>query len=135
MNEIKQEVKSSILNSLEELKNVTPGSKESVLITQNTTKLIEAQLKLIKAEDEIFNNDAEREKLHAETKKLKAELAQLENDSNPTIKEWLAQLKPDQVMNAVIILGVTGAAINLEKSGYILPERLVKIGMKLFGRR
>lgn len=133
MKDIEQELKSGVMVLSDQLKAAKAGSDEQKAITECLVKVAEENLKYLKGEDDIFNNDAERQKLYAEVEKLKAEVQRIENDIPETgWKAWIVQMRPDQVANIVVILAITGAAVSMEKNGHILPDRILKWGMKLF---
>lgn len=132
MKDIEQELKGGVMILSEQLKTAKPGDEQRAIV-DNLVKLAEENLKYLKGEDDIFNNDAQRQKLYAEVEKLKAEVDRIENDIPETgWKAWVAQMRPDQVANIVVILAITGAAVSMEKNGHILPDRILKWGMKLF---
>ena len=133
MKDIEQELKGGVMILSEQLKTAKPGSDEQKTITECLVKVADENLKYLKGEDDIFNNDAQRQKLYAEVEKLKAEANRIENDiPGSGWKAWVAQMRPDQVANIVVILAITGAAVSMEKNGHILPDRILKWGMKLF---
>ena len=133
MKDIEQELKGGVMVLADQLKEAKPGSDEQKAIAECLIKVADENLKYLKGEDDIFNNDAQRQKLYAEVEKLKAEVYRIENDiPDAGWKAWVAQIRPDQVANIVVILVITGAAVNMEKDGHILPDRILKWGMKLF---
>ena len=133
MKDIEQELKYGVIVLANQLKEAKPGSDEQKAIAECLVKVAEENLKYLKGEDDIFNNDAQRQKFYAEVEKIKAEVNKLENDIPESgWKSWVAQMRPDQVANIVVILAITGAAVSMEKNGHILPDRILKWGMKLF---
>ena len=134
MKDIEKELKARVISLLEEADKAKPGSDEQKNLVDEAMKCADEHLKYLKGEDEIFNNDAVRQKAYAEVAKLKEELRQLSEEPEFDFKKWLMQIRPDQVVNTMIILSVTVAAFRMEKTGFIFPERLVKWAMKLFNR-
>lgn len=135
MKDIEQGLKDSVNLLLEQFKDAKAGSDEQKAIVDGVVKLSDERLKYIKGEDEIFNNDAERQKLYAEVDKIKAEIRKTEEDHKPNdLKAWAMQMRPDQIVNDAIIIMALIATVRMEKNGFILPERLTKWGMKLFGK-
>lgn len=133
MKDIEQEFKGVVTVLSDQFKEAKPGSDEQKAIVECMIKVADENLKYLKGEDDIFNNDAQRQKLYAEVEKLKTEMRRMENDIPKTgWKAWIAQIKPEQVMNDAIILTIVGAAVKMEKDGHILPDRILKWGMKLF---
>ena len=134
MKDIEQNLKSSVNLLTEQFKEAKPGSDEQKAIIDGMVKCSDEYLKYIKGEDDIFNNDAERQKLYTEVEKLKAETQKLIDKSLPDIKTWVMQMRPDQVVNDAIIIMALVATVRMEKNGFILPDRLLKLGWKLFGK-
>lgn len=133
MKDIEQELKGGVMVLADQLKEAKPGSDEQKAIAECLIKVADENLKYLKGEDDIFNNDAQRQKLYAEVEKLKAEVRKMNNDIPETgWKAWVAQIRPEQVMNDAIILVIVGVAVKMEKDGHILPDRILKWGMKLF---
>ena len=133
MKDIEQELKDGVMVLASQLKEAKPGSDEQKAIADSLVKVAEENLKYLKGEDDIFNNDAQRQKLYAEVEKLKAEVNRIENDIPGTgWKAWVMQMRPDQAANIIVILMITGATVSMEKHGHILPDRILKGGMKLF---
>lgn len=135
MKDIEQELKSSVSLLNGQVKEAKAGSDEQKALIEGTIKFADEYLKYIKGEDEIFNNDAERQKLYAEVDKVKADICRMEEDHKPAdIKTWAMQMRPDQIVNDAIIIMALIATVRMEKNGFILPERLTKWSMKLFGK-
>lgn len=135
MQDIEREVKERITKILEDSDVAKAGSDEQKALIHEACELGELFLKVKKSEEDIFNNDAIRQKNHAETAKIKAEIDKLNEEDIPMdLKRWIAQIRPDQVVNAIVIISITVAAFRMEKTGFIFPERLVKFGMRLFSK-
>ena len=133
MKDIENGLKNGTLNLLEQLDKTKLASDEQKAVIDSIVKLADENLKYLKGEDEIFNNDAERQKLYAEVEKLKAEARRSDRDIPiDNFRSWMMQIRPDQAANIIVILTITGIAVNMEKNGHILPDRLLKWGMKLF---
>ena len=116
-----------IASRLEELNEVKPGSEEETAMTDNVVKLYKLAIDENRAATAWYEVE---ERLNLDREKMKNDILIKEH-------EWSIEdnrskrIKPDTIATCGTVIGLTCLSIFYDKTGHMLPVRLLKFVDKL----
>ncbi|MBP5597723.1 MAG: hypothetical protein J6Y02_20295 [Pseudobutyrivibrio sp.] len=100
---------------MDDCKEAKAGSEESKVIAGNIEKLYSLYLEDVKTDEYLYRDQQE------------IELNKIKYDKESTSKKWYERVSPDMVVSCGTVFMLTIAAFQLEKSGHILPTRMLQL--------